>query len=277
MYLYDFINAIDDQKLSSNAKVVLNKDHPQTDFFPLNRLKADLNGKLDPMLYSATLAWNGNRCQQFNIGQTIVQLIQVSSQKYLLGSIATVTGVHSSNNPNTKYIYDLEKHTGSISDFYGTIMVDSTYVCNMAYQLKFDSHKEQFTIAKHQYLDKFPGYDKVNLTFKDLEGLIDLPSWKTALQNQKAVYLLRDNLTGKQYVGSAYGKEMLWQRWKAYISTGHGGDKMLIPLGKDYIKENFSFVILDTFNRNIKDDDIIGAESSWKEKLGTRKFGYNAN
>ena len=275
MQLYEFIEVIDECDLT-HSKIVLNKDHPTTGFYPLQLLQKDLSGDLSPTEYAATLAWNGNRPQMFKVGEIIVQLIQTAPQRYVLGSVATVLSAKEVPGPN-RYLYTLEKHTGNIADFYGVLTVDSTYVCNMSYQLLFSKNKEKFLISQKGEVNKFPGYSHINLTFRSLESVIDLTSWKTALQNQKGVYLLRDNSTGKMYVGSAYGKNMLWQRWKDYLKTGHGGDKSLIPLGRDYIRKNFSFVILETFNSNTKDEEIIRAESAWKEKLGTRLFGYNNN
>ena len=47
-----------------------------------------------------------------------------------------------------------------------------------------------------------------------LKYIVDnnLPSWKTALSNVKGVYIIVDTKNGKQYVGSAYGDECIWQR-----------------------------------------------------------------
>lgn len=125
--------------------------------------------------------------------------------------------------------------------------------------------------------DHFPGYNNVNVSWQSLKNLITKDSWRTALQNQKGVYLLIDSKTGKQYVGSAYGEDMILSRWKNYLQTCHGGNKRLKELGTDYIKDNFYFTILETFNENTCDQIIIDRESHWKEVLQTRKFGYNEN
>lgn len=277
MYLYDFIETLTGLKLDT-SKLVLNST--KDDFDPTNRLRLLLDSKLSDESYAETVAWNGNRVQQFKPGQIIVQLVKLAQQKYVLGSIARVLEAKENDGPNrdvNRYLYKLEKISGPIADFYGSLFVSSTYKANMAYQLKFPRVKDQFNVGNNPIIDEFPGYDKVNVTFSDLSNLIDTSSWQAALKNLKGVYMLRDNNNGKQYVGSAYGKEMLWQRWKSYITTGHGGDKMLIPLGKDYIAKNFSFIILATFLESTSDKEIINCESEWKEKLGTRVFGYNAN
>lgn len=125
--------------------------------------------------------------------------------------------------------------------------------------------------------DHFPGYTNVNVSWRSLSVLINKPSWRTALGNQKGVYLLIDSKTGKQYVGSAYGQDMLLGRWEQYIKTSHGGNKELKILKDTYIQDNFYFIILETFNQNIDDQIIIARESYWKDVLRTRIFGYNKN
>lgn len=125
--------------------------------------------------------------------------------------------------------------------------------------------------------DYFPGYSNVNVSWLSLKNLITRDSWRSALENQKGVYLLVDSQTGKQYVGSAYGEYMILGRWESYIRTCHGGNKLLKELDPDYIKENFYFSILETFNKDTDDEIIIDRESHWKEVLQTRQFGYNEN
>lgn len=125
--------------------------------------------------------------------------------------------------------------------------------------------------------DIFPGYDKVNVSWKELSRVIEKETWKTALQNQKGVYLIIDTSTGKMYVGSAYGNDMILGRWKSYIKTGHGGNVELKKISFDYIKNNFKYSILDIFKSNIDDQIVIERENYWKDILITRKFGLNKN
>ena len=109
-------------------------------------------------------------------------------------------------------------------------------------------------------------------------GCITVLGGKKALENQKAVYLIVDTKTGKKYVGSAYGDNMLLGRWRNYIANGHGGNKLLKPLDFEYIKENFKYSILEIFKSSVDDETIINRESFWKEVLLTRTdFGYNGN
>lgn len=125
--------------------------------------------------------------------------------------------------------------------------------------------------------DIFPGYDKVNISWDELSRVIEKDTWKTALQNQKGVYLMTDITNGKMYVGSAYGETMILGRWKSYVKNGHGGNVGLKFLTFDYIKQNFRYSILDIYKSTIDDLVIIERETWWKEVLQSRRYGYNEN
>ena len=127
--------------------------------------------------------------------------------------------------------------------------------------------------------DIFPGYDKVNLSWEDLLRVIKKDTWKTALQNQKGVYLITDISNGKRYVGSAYGQYMILGRWQNYVQNGHGGNVELQKLKFDYIKKHFGYSILEIFKSTVDDESIRERENWWKEVLLSRNsnYGYNAN
>lgn len=125
--------------------------------------------------------------------------------------------------------------------------------------------------------DIFPGYESVNVSWDELSRIIEKDTWKTALQNQKGVYLIIDISNGKKYVGSAYGENMILGRWQSYVKNGHGGNVGLKVLDFDHIKKNFRYSILDIYKSTIDDQVIIERESWWKEVLQSRKYGYNEN
>ena len=125
--------------------------------------------------------------------------------------------------------------------------------------------------------DIFPGYEKVRLSWGELRRVIEKEGWKTALQNQKGVYLITDISNGKMYVGSAYGENMLLGRWNSYVRTGHGDNVELKRIGIDHIQKYFEYSILDIFKSTIDDQTVIDRESWWKITLKTRQFGYNQN
>ncbi len=137
-------------------------------------------------------------------------------------------------------------------------------------------------LDKRVALTDFLGFDSVNIDYKTLKYIVsdNILSWKSALSNVKGIYLIVDTYTGKQYVGSAYGDECIWQRWANYAKDGHGGNVELKELlktnGADY-KYNFKYSILEVCNMNLGNEYIISRESHWKEVLLTRQFGLNLN
>ena len=70
----------------------------------------------------------------------------------------------------------------------------------------------------------------------------------------------------------------IWNRWRAYSETGHGGNRDLRRLLKEEGAEhaqNFQFGILEVAGTH--GDDLLARESYWKEMLLSREFGLNAN
>ena len=125
--------------------------------------------------------------------------------------------------------------------------------------------------------DIFPGYEKVNISWDEMKRVLEKDNWKTALQNQKGVYLMTDVSNGKMYIGSAYGEHMILGRWRAYVNNGHGGNNGLRVLPFEHIKQNFRYSILDIYKSTTDDQIIIDRESWWKKVLRSRQFGYNEN
>ncbi len=131
-------------------------------------------------------------------------------------------------------------------------------------------------------IGEFPGFNGVMLSHVMLRALVyeSNPTWKAALSNVAGVYLISDKTTGKQYVGSAYGGDGIWQRWSAYIKTGHGGNKELRDLlknnGSDHV-EFFQFSLLEVCDINAEDKYIVERETHWKKVLLSREFGLNRN
>ena len=152
-----------------------------------------------------------------------------------------------------------DKNTGKELNIYDTELIEEGKEFIGKLVVGFDLKEESPSAARQRYryleslLDKmevlelkrekvkveFPGYDKGNISWKDLENVIEDDVWINVLKNQKAIYLIVDCKTGKQYVGAAYGGDGLLGRWRDYIKTGHGGNKYLKELDFEYIKKNF--------------------------------------
>lgn len=130
----------------------------------------------------------------------------------------------------------------------------------------------------------FESYNDVLLLFNELEKIIKTNNqqWKSKLEAVNCIYCIVDKSNGKQYVGSTYGRDGIWGRWKTYANTnGHGDNielkRLTEKLGQDYIRNNMQWIILETLPLNIHDEEAIAREKLYKRKLCTRKFGYNKN
>ena len=221
--------------------------------------------------------WNYNKNKSYKNGQITIGLIRLNEKdSWLLFHVGRITK-------------DLNKLNG-VGYEYETLLEYEKYFGRLIIKFKNKS-QTMIRLANsvindcevHQILpdtfdnDIFPGYDKVNVTWNELSRVVTKESWKTALQNQKGVYLISDISNGKMYVGSAYGENMILGRWKSYIRNGNGGNVELKKLDFEYIKNNFKYSILDIFKSTVDDKTIITRESWWKGVLQTREFGYNKN
>ena len=126
-------------------------------------------------------------------------------------------------------------------------------------------------------IGEFQSFDQIYLDFHDLKNLVEFPdmniTWVKALSSVNGVYLIKDKLTGKLYVGSAYGEKGIYGRWVSYAKNGHGGNAELRGLEPS----NFQFSILEIVSATTTAEGVILCENKWKEKLGTREFGLNKN
>lgn len=144
---------------------------------------------------------------------------------------------------------------------------------------------EVLEILREPYSGRsFPGYEDIDLAFEELETLIrnDRLDWRAALENVKGIYLITDVRSGRRYVGSAYGDQGLWSRWRAYTETGHGGNVELRGLveqqGLEYCRTNFRFALLEHRAVRVPDETIVARETFWKRILLTRgEHGMNRN
>lgn len=222
--------------------------------------------------------WNSNRNKSFREGQITVGLVKIKQNEdfWLLFHIGQVTkDLNILNGVGYEYqdLTDYQKYVGRLIVKYknttqalvrnAEAVIDDCYVSQILPDT-FDN-------------DLFPGYDKINISWIEMNRVLDKENWKTALQNQKGVYLITDISNGKKYVGSAYGTEMILGRWRDYIKTGHGGNIKLRELTFDYIKQNFRYTILEIYKSTTADEVIINRESWWKEILQSKRHGYNEN
>jgi len=132
-------------------------------------------------------------------------------------------------------------------------------------------------IRRQNSIGSFVSFDEVQIHYQDLKTLCSNRAanidWVNALSAINGIYLIKDNSTGKLYVGSAYGENGIFGRWSAYAANGNGGNVELIDLDPN----NFEFSVLEIVSGTVSADEVIRRESRWKEKLGSRKFGLNLN
>lgn len=241
-----------------------------------NPIEIFKNGDIQIMLNGQY--WNYEKRKSYKVGQTTIGLVKIKPNEdfWLLFHVGKVTkDLEKFNSIGFEY-----EHLPEYEKYVGRLIV---YFKNTSQNMvrKAESVINDCEIA--QLLpdtfddDLFPGYEKVTVTWQELNRVIDKDNWKTALQNQKGVYLITDTSNGKNYVGSAYGENMILGRWKAYIKTGHGENVGLKKLPFDYIRENFKYSILDIYKSTTDDQIILERESWWKDVLQSRKFGYNEN
>lgn len=143
--------------------------------------------------------------------------------------------------------------------------------------------KEVIEILPKGYIGHFPGLLDFVLEFDELRTLINNPDanyeWRQHLSAVNGIYLILDNKTGSQYIGSACGMNGIWQRWNDYAATGHGHNKELIALQKTdpQYHRNFKFSVLQSLPSNITQREIVAIEKLYKDKLGARAHGLNRN
>lgn len=249
------------------------------------------NGDVEPMevylknpdeINNTWLFWRAKR-RYFNVGEIAICFFQLSWNTWLLSTVKEVTselGVNDGVNYEGEELENFQPYFGRV-----VVKYRKTHQTQVVFAETVidDLEVEQILPSAFDGIS-FPGYDKVRLSYEQLAIIVHRhkQDWIAALENQKAIYLITDKGSGKQYVGSAYGENgMLLQRWSNYVLDGHGGNMLLREVidvkGLEYVKSNFQYSILENYNARVDKHTILKRESWWKETLGSRVFGLNAN
>ena len=265
------------------------KIHFATD--PIDKLKP-----YKKFLIGAFKEWQEHQTNKNFSRKYVISLIYYDKNRWLFGGVYEIL----SNTP--VIVYEEDGWTGwkyetklidRQLDLIGRVFVYYQKYFRASYpNLELISEGNKYVAPREAYIlsiterkatiNDFSGFDNVNIDYETLKAIVNeqIPSWKSALSNVKGIYLIADKKTGKQYVGSAYGDECIWQRWSNYVYDGNGGNTELKELlrqnGENY-KYNFKYSILEVCNMNLGNEYIIGRESYWKEVLQTRIFGLNKN
>lgn len=252
----------------ANTKIRFNQSSGEFD--PIELFKSN-----NKKLYDGHF-WNYSKVKSFKEGQIAIGFIRLSNDKWLLFDISYITKDLNKFN-DTSYEYET---ISKYQKYFGRLIIKyknkSQNMIRKAETVIDDC--EIYEIINDRYEDDmFPGYENVNLTWKQLKNVIIKKDWKTALENQKGIYLITDTKNGKRYVGSAYGENMLYGRWYQYVQTCHGGNKDLKQLSNAYIQSNFKYSILEIYKSTTEDSIIIRREHYWMDILMSKNksFGYN--
>ena len=229
--------------------------------------------------------WQEQQNQKNFECEQIVSLIHLGGSRWLFAGVFRVLGVREGapQNPDG-YTYSTEELPG-LEHLTGKAIVEFGKSFRASY-LRGPKYEDAMHVVairdQRMTVGDFPGYKSVLLSLVTLTAIVkeQNPSWHSALSNVGGVYVITDNTSGKQYVGSAYGGVGLWNRWSAYAKTAHGGNAELRQLlarnGADH-GVNFQFSILEVCDRDASEDFIISRESHWKTVLRSREFGLNRN
>lgn len=177
--------------------------------------------------------------------------------------------------------YFFLEHSENLREYEQKLIVDwgnST----RAWRQKGTTEKRVWALTPGEH-KVFAGFEDLVLTYDELRDIADNPTvyseWVSALSSVNAIYLIVDRESGKQYVGSAYGSDGLWGRWRAYVETLHGGNKEMKEILCDYPERYhcFQFSILQILPKTLTNEEVIHMESLYKKKLLSIPFGMNSN
>lgn len=276
----------------SNVKIRLNI--AWQDFDPITHYTNDKEALMRGHFYG-----NPNR-QMYNVGDIAIGLARIDDRHWLLFDISKITEVKEidwGSLDETKvdqYTFFGHEPIKEYENLFGRVIIKYHKAGAL---IKLTGNKigelevEQILPETLDQIDSFPGYKNVSVSYSELKNKLDKSKeWQTALKCRKGVYVISDQQTGKLYVGSAYGKNGIYGRWKTYIESGFdkneqengkypnkGLQEIVKNEGMSYIQKNFHYAILETFTDDVADEYIIQRESYWKNVLLSRKFGYNEN
>ena len=120
----------------------------------------------------------------------------------------------------------------------------------------------------------FTTYEDVVLSYDELRGIVNSEDaeWKYRLSLVNCIYGIVNKDDGSLYVGSTYSNGGIWNRWKNYAETGHGGNDELERLIKSpEDARNYQWTILEVLPLTISDKRAIERENFYKEKFCSRK------
>ena len=189
---------------------------------------------------------------------------------------------------NSKHFYELERDS-RFDDFRDRIIIDwglgaLAWVQDLHRRNKPDRDKPVLEILESgRKLPPFDDYLEFSLTYAQMQDLFQNEGahrdWRIPLSAVAGVYLILAQESGHLYIGSAYGTDGIWGRWRNYAMSGDGGNDQLRDLIKrdSAYPEHFRFSLLQILPKTMSKDEVIRRETLYKIKLGTRATGLNSN
>jgi hypothetical protein len=183
-----------------------------------------------------------------------------------------------------EYEYYSISKTAVLAEYDGRIVIDWGRAAIAWFQNYAEiKPKEVVEILPHGFFRQFEGFTEVSLTRAELEylftNLTANPEWIGHLSRVGGIYMILDEGTGQQYIGSASGSSGIWGRWRNYAVDPAGGNARLVTLleAEPLAYKRFRYSIMEVMPSNSLKDEIVAKESLYKKKLGTRAFGLNQN
>jgi hypothetical protein len=136
-----------------------------------------------------------------------------------------------------------------------------------------EGNKDIVELLPSNYVMDFPGYYNFTLSYDQLATMVNNPDsnreWQRMLSSVSGVYVLLDQRSGKQYLGSAYGGGGIWARWRSYVKSPFGGNILLRKLlaNSPSRYKSFQFSIVRVLEPGATKDEVIAQEALAKKKL----------
>ena len=212
----------------------------------------------------------------YEVGECVKRIPSMKPENYPVENDFTGSNTES-------YYYNLKEYEG-LKEFYDRLIVDWGKATRKWDQIAGRQPKIITALMDNEKVS-FPGFENIILSYSELLEMVNDPisyeTWHSALSSVYGIYLIVNTKEkdGRQYIGSATGENGILGRWTDYANNHTGGDKLLIDLMKKEPNayEHFQFTILRILPKETRKDDVIAVESLYKQKLGSRVFGLNAN
>ena len=277
-------------------KLRFNKDwNGKSGWFVYTQEYKDSRGDEDSEFYKSIYSTYSDKQTRLFNNDIVFQFIEIVWQEWLLVDVRIVVDADGCKDSNVG-IFAKAEVLEEYTPFFGRLIIEKPKDRGFYYvdkKIVDDRPVLKLTgIAFLEQSETFDGYENICKTYKELRHVLSTNEWWSALNNVYGVYVITDRVTGKKYVGSAYGENGVAGRWNEYLNSGYDKDEMetgeypnkkLRALVKEkglaYIQENFQYALLEIFPKSETGrKKALERESYWKKMLLTRgEFGYNDN